>query len=94
MIPPLLMTIRIRMPGKRGFALWLPLFALWLLLAVLSVPLIPLVLLADFVLAIAGSRISVTGVLLGIWRVFCELRGLRVEVANRGQNAEVVVVCK
>ncbi len=94
MIPPMVMSVRIRSRGQRGFGIWLPLFLLWIAVVLLALPLLVLAVFADLILALAGSRISVTGAMLTLWRVVCELRGLRVEVSSPKGGTEVKVVCE
>jgi len=79
MIPPMLMRVRVKERGKKGFRLWLPLFLIWplgLLVFLLSLPF--LVVLSVFH---SKSRRMVIA-LPALFRTICGLRGLRVEVED------------
>jgi hypothetical protein len=94
MIPPMVLRLRVRERGKRGFGLWLPLFVLWLVLVVLAIPLLLLALLADAVLRLAGRRIRVTRTLLAVGQLVCALRGLQVDVTSSNGGGQVHVACR
>jgi hypothetical protein len=94
MIPPMVMRVQVREPGKRGFRIWLPLFLLWLVLALLAVPLLILALLADAVLVLAGRRLRLTRTILAVWGLVCQMRGLRVDVTSQKGDGGVHVACQ
>ena len=78
-IPPMLLRVRVQ-NGRRRFGLWLPLFLLWPPVFLLGLALIPLVLvLAGMLWPWGWGRpLLLTGP--AIFRLFCALRGLRVDV--------------
>lgn len=91
MIPPSIMTVHVRERNKRGFKLWLPLFLVWPLALALLAILLPLLLIADFVLALTRSRISTLRTVFGLAGVISALRGLHVDVESRGDGSKVFV---
>jgi hypothetical protein len=90
-LPPILVRLRIRPAGRRGFGLWLPVVLLWPLA-------LPLVLLALLLCAIAdlltAGRFRLAGIWLATCLLLCELRGLRVRVHGResGDDIHIAVV--
>lgn len=83
--PPLFLRLVVN-----GRGLWLPVFLLWLVLAVLGVLLLPVALLAALVLWPAGYG---RALLLGgprLAQVICAIRGLRVDVS--GPDGEGVLI--
>jgi hypothetical protein len=86
--PPALLRLRVRTPEHAWPTLWLPLFLVWLLLLVLLVPVAVVALLVAMVLdrrqaARAGQLVA------ALFAVVCGLRGLHVEVVERG--AQVLI---
>ena len=87
--PPSLLGIRI---GKvdGGFRLWLPLFLIWPPILLMALVLFPFVLLLSMLLWPAGwgRTMLLTGPRL--FRLFCALRGLVIDVKN-GTNQVYIV---
>jgi hypothetical protein len=92
-IPPLVMRLKVQQGSGRGVGLWLPVFLLWIVLVAIVLPLLPLLLIADVILALRRSKVSLTGILWGVWNVLCAMRGLRVEVKGANRRDEVHVIC-
>ena len=78
-LPPTIMRLRIQ-TDERRFGLWLPLFLIWPLIALLVVLLFPIVLILGILLWPTGWG---KPLLLGgpaLLRVFCALRGIEINV--------------
>ena len=88
--PPSLLGIRIR-GVKRSFGLWLPLFLIWPPFVLAALAMFPLV----FLLALLlwprswGRSVLLTGPWL--FRMFCALRGLVIDVKS-GTNRVYIVI--
>ena len=83
--PPSVLRLRIH-TSRRHFGLWLPLFLVWPLLLVLGLVLWPLLLIGAIVLWHRGWGKTL---LLGgpaLFRLFCALRGLKVEVKQPSEK--------
>lgn len=89
--PPMLMRLRFY-DGDRGFGLWLPLFLLLPLVLVVLFILSPLILVAVLVLWPSGWGKWGMLSLLAAFRVFCSMRGLKVDIQNRHQCVYISVV--
>jgi len=88
--PPLLMRLHIR-DDQHHINLWLPLFLVWLLLAVILLALLPLLLIAALVLLIVGfGRLILLAP--AVYRCLCALHGLRVDVNQRGEYGKRVLI--
>lgn len=80
-LPPMVVNVRIREPGSRGFRIWLPLFLLWPLLLLLLGLAIVVTLIVDFVGIIIGTRFHrYTELLLGSLWILAETRGTRAHI--------------
>ena len=79
--PPSLLRVRIQ-NGRRRFGLWLPLILLWPPIVLIALALFPIVLVLAAVLwrKGRGRTLLLSGPLL--FRLFCSLRGLQVEVVK------------
>jgi len=88
--PPSLLGFRISNPN-RGFALWLPLFLVWPLFVLASLAMLPLVFLLSLLLWPSGWGRTV--LLTGPWlfRMFCALRGLVIDVKSGTSQVYIVV---
>ena len=88
--PPSLIGFHIRGVGK-GFGLWLPLFLVWPLFILAALATFPLVLLLAILLWPTGW--SRTFLLLGPWvfRMFCALRGLVIDVKSGTSQVQIVI---
>ena len=89
--PPSLLRVRLH-NDERHFGLWLPLFLLWPPILLIALAMFPIIL----VLAAMtwrrgwGRPLLLTGP--SIFRLFCGLRGLTVDVQN--QNEQVYISLK
>ncbi len=77
-VPPLVARVRLR-GRRRSIRLWIPLFLLWLVLAVLLAPLLALVFLAALVAPPRWRFLRLAG---GAWGALCEARGASVHVED------------
>ena len=83
--PPSIMRLRIT-DNRKSISLWIPLFIIFLIIAVLFIIFIPFLLIAALVLWAIGwgkSTLMIGPVLLNC---VCNLRGLEVEVENPKGN--------
>ncbi len=77
-------VVRVETPGWRGFPILLPLFLLWIPLALLS----PLILLIVAV-ACLGCGINLGRALAAFWDLSCSLPGTHVQVRSDGNRVLV-----
>jgi len=89
--PPTWMHIKIQ-GEKRRIGLWLPLFLLLPLALVVLIILSPLILIGVLILWPSGRGKRALFVLRAAFRVFCSLRGLRIDIQSRHQSVYVSVV--
>ena len=82
--PPLLLRLRIA-NQRRRLGLWLPLFLVWVILAVIAIPLVPLVLIAALILWPFGWGKLLLLFGPAIFRCLCALHGLEVDVKEGEQ---------
>ena len=89
-VPPSILRVRIRTSDRR-LGLWIPLFIIWPLAVIIALTLLPLVLIAAFILwpKGLGRPLLLAGPLA--WRMFCALRGLEVSVERPGQQVLVYI---
>jgi hypothetical protein len=89
LLPPWLIDVRVKEPGKRGFRIWVPFVIFWPLLLVLGLVALVVTVIVDAVLFIVGARYHhFTKLLLGLFLTFNECRGLKVDVQEA--NGEIV----
>ena len=89
--PPTWMHIRIR-GERRGFGLWLPLFLLLPLALVVLIILSPLILVGILILWPSGRGRRALLVLPAAFRIYCSLRGLRIDIQSGRQSVYISVV--
>jgi hypothetical protein len=90
--PPLIMRIRIRNNDTK-FGIWLPLFLIFPIIAVLVIALAPLALLAALIVLPFGYARTVLCA-PALFSVFCAMRGLEVDVVNGNKDESVLVMVK
>ena len=80
---PLIVRLKVKEPGRRGFGLWFPVIIVWALLAALMLVLLPFVLLAALVTLGRGPgpRLLLVYPLLG--SVLWHLGGLTIDVGQK-----------
>lgn len=88
--PPSGLHLRIR-SQRRHFRLWLPLFLIWPLMAVIFLALSPLILVLAIILwpSGMGKPLLLAGPVL--FRVFCSLRGLEVNVEQPSERVLISI---
>lgn len=84
---PSIAIVRIQSPHWCGIRLWVPLFLLWIPLALLS----PLILLVIFAACVAG-RISPWRATAAFWALLTSLSGTDVRVAANGSHVTVRIL--
>ena len=80
MWPPSLARVRVVEKGRKKVGLCLPLILIWPPLLILGIALAPLVVICAPLICSRGNRRAVVLVGPRLFRIFCALRGLRVEV--------------
>ncbi|MBF4509926.1 MAG: hypothetical protein ISP10_05600 [Aeromicrobium sp.] len=89
-LPPLMIRVRVREAGARGFRLWLPIVLLWPLLLPLLVLTLIVTLLVDLALLASGARYHhYTRLVLGSLRVLAEVRGTHVDAVTEDSFVKV-----
>lgn len=89
MIPPAVMQIRIRDEYGRGFGLWLPLFVLWPIGLVCLVIALPLLIIAEAVLALVRVAFHPLMAVIALCGLMSAMRGLHVDVGSRQARKSV-----
>ena len=90
--PPLIMRIRIRNRDTK-FGIWLPLFLIFPILAILLIVLAPIALLAALIVLPFGYARTVLCA-PALFSVFCAMRGLEVDIVNGHKDESVLVMVK
>jgi uncharacterized RDD family membrane protein YckC len=86
---PVLMHLRIRPRGKRGFSLWLPVILVWIILWALMIVLFPLVLLAGLLSWRPGPGPRLLILYPLVFSAVWNLAGLHIE--TRDKENEVLI---
>jgi hypothetical protein len=81
---PLLAYLRVRGQRNRGFALWIPLVLVWLLLAPFALLLLPF-----FLVVCALGEVDSWRALSTLWRVLAGFNGSDIDVACRETSISV-----
>jgi hypothetical protein len=90
--PPLWVSVRIEEHERKRFRLWLPLFFLWPLLAVLLLLTLVCTLLADLFALFSGSRPTYTRLIFGVLGLVGETRGTEVFIQDKTHSYRTVAV--
>lgn len=80
-LPPLVIDVRVKEAGRRGFRIWFPFVLLWPLLFIVVGFALTIALIVDFALLVTGARYHHYTLLLA--------RSLRLLVEVRGTHAHV-----
>jgi len=89
-LPPLVIDVRVKEEGSRGFRIWLPIFLLWPLLFVLLALALIGTLVADLVLLLGGARYHhYTLLVLRSLGLLAAARGTHVRANNHGSRVNV-----
>jgi hypothetical protein len=88
--PPLIMHIKIKNKDTK-FGLWLPLFLIFPIIAILIIALAPLALLAALIVLPLGYARTVLCA-PALFSVFCAMRGLEVDIVNNDEERVLVIV--
>ena len=92
-LPPLVIDVRVREEGKRGFRIWFPFVLLWPLLLILVGFALIVTLLVDLALAIVGARYhSYSLLLLGGLHLLAEARGTQARVMSEATLVNVDII--
>jgi hypothetical protein len=86
-LPPLVIDVRVRETGKKGFRIWLPFFLLWPLLLIVVGFALVVSLTVDLALLIAGARYHhYTALLLRSVQLLAETRGTCARIDSRDDS--------
>ena len=89
-LPPLVIDVRVKEEGSRGFRIWLPLFLLWPLLFVLLALTLVVTLIVDLALLLGGARYHhYTLLVLRSLGLLAAARGTHVRANNDGSRVNV-----
>ncbi len=90
-VPPCIMKLYIT-DSRHNLRLWLPLFLLWLLAAMIALVLLPLLLIAAAT-ALCSRRIRqvLAGVAV-VYKCMCSLRGLKLDLKQKNEKIEIAVL--
>lgn len=92
-LPPLVIDVRVREEGARGFRIWFPFFLLWPLLLIVAGFALVVTLLVDLALALAGARYhSYTLLLVGSLRLLSEARGTQAHIVSTTSLVNVDII--
>ena len=91
-LPPLVVDVRVKRSGARGFRIWLPFVLLWpLLFLILAVGLVGTVI-ADLALRASGAAYhQYTLLLLNVVSILPETRGTRMHIVNDTNLVDVEI---
>jgi hypothetical protein len=82
-VPPLIVDLRVAQAGRRPFRLWLPLFLLWPLVAVLGALALAVAALMDAAAVATGGRSRhATALVLGVFGALAAARGTELDIDN------------
>ena len=87
-IPPMLLRVRVQ-NNRHRFSVWLPLFLIWPPVLLLGVALLPLVLVLAVLLWPWGWGRPLLLIGPAIFRLFCALRGLLVDVYSPPEQVHI-----
>lgn len=88
--PPCIMHVKIKNPDTK-FGLWLPLFLIYPIIAVILIALAPLALLAALIVLPLGYARAVLCA-PALFSVICAMRGLEVDIINNDEERVLVIV--
>ncbi len=89
-MPPLVIDVRVRERGARGFRIWFPFFLLWPLLFLVVGFALLVSALVDLALILAGARYHhYTQLLLSTGRLLSETRGTRAHVVSEANHVDI-----
>lgn len=90
---PMIIDVRVREEGNRGFRLWLPFFLLWPLVLPIFALAFMVSCVADLALIVAGARYHhYTALLLGTVRLFAEMRGTHAHIVDSDSFVHVDII--
>jgi hypothetical protein len=90
-IPPCLMHLRIH-NEEHSFGLWLPLFLAWLILAALTLALLPIFLIILIVAWPTGWGEFTLLIGPRIYNILCALKGLKVDINRQKEQIAITFI--
>lgn len=91
MIPPMLLRLRIQEPGEKNVRLWIPLFLLWIFLAVIAIVLSPFLVVIALTLVFFAKGRELLIFLKALMEMLASLRGVRIDVSNPKRTSKVLI---
>lgn len=89
-LPPLVIDVRVRETGARGFRIWFPFILLWPLLFIIVGFTLLVTALVDLALLASGARYHhYTLLVLGTIRLLAEIRGTHVNAVSDDSRVKV-----
>ena len=92
-LPPLVIDVRVREAGSRGFRIWFPFVLLWPLLLIVVGFALVVTILVDLALAVGGARYhAYTLLLLGSLKLLAEARGTQAHIVSDSTFVNVDII--
>jgi len=88
---PSIISLKIQSGKRFRLRLWLPVFILWPLAVLLFILMVPLLLIADFIVRICGIKLHLFSMVSALLALFASLCGTIVRVNSPRNNAIVYV---
>lgn len=88
---PMIVRLRFREPGRRGFRLWFPVVVAWALLAALMILVFPFMLLAALVTLRGGPGLRLLLVYPLLASVLWHLGGLTIDVDQPAKGSALLI---
>jgi hypothetical protein len=82
---PMIVRLKIKEPGRRGFGLWFPAIVIWILLAALMLVLLPVLLLAALITWPQGPGPRLLLIYPLLASILWNLGGLTIDVDQKGR---------
>lgn len=83
---PMIVRLKVREPGRRGFGLWFPVVLIWIVLAALMLVLLPFLLLTAVLTAWSGPGPRLLFVYPLVASVLWNLGGLTIDVESQAKR--------
>ena len=80
---PMIVRLKVKNPGRRGFGIWFPVILIWVLLAALMLVLLPFLLLVALVTIPRGPGLKLLLIYPLLSSVLWNLNGLTIDVTQK-----------
>ena len=88
--PPSILRVAVK-DESRDFSFWLPLFVIWPFVLLAAIALAPVILALAIIFWWTGWGKTMLRCIPMFFAVFCALRGLEIDVQNRGKHVQISV---